>query len=301
MITDAILDAMVESGCSAEQIAAVVKAALRKQDDKKTEQRARDAERQRRHRKSRNVTQCHSDNANVTHGNVTLPPLVPPSSPCIPTIPPIIPPSASEKHAQAEVSRETIGEDWRGAFEDWYQRYPHKVGRKAAEKAYAAAHRKVDAATLLEGIQRYIASKPADRPWCNPATWLNQERWLDQPNEAKQTGGNHATRQQQPTRQERIDAAGDAALAEIFADIEARYGEGEGGAPEGPDQTELQRVPRLRGPAGSDYRQGSGVPSRSGHSDIAGDFQRLPALDAGTVDDADTSRHSGIGTRGTGV
>lgn len=30
-------------------------------------------------------------------------------------------------------------------------------------------------------MQRYIATKPPDRNWCNPATWLNQERWRDEP------------------------------------------------------------------------------------------------------------------------
>jgi hypothetical protein len=39
----------------------------------------------------------------------------------------------------------------------------------------------VELETLIRARDRYIATKPPDRPWCNPATWLNQERWLDEP------------------------------------------------------------------------------------------------------------------------
>lgn len=66
-------------------------------------------------------------------------------------------------------------------FEEWYSGYPHKVGRAAARKSYPTARRKASQAELVAGRDRYVAEKPADHPWCNPATWLNQERWLDQP------------------------------------------------------------------------------------------------------------------------
>ena len=55
-----IIDAMVESGCSVEQMAAVVKASLAKQQEQVADKRAKDAERQRKHRArnavSRDVT-----------------------------------------------------------------------------------------------------------------------------------------------------------------------------------------------------------------------------------------------------
>lgn len=67
-------------------------------------------------------------------------------------------------------------------FEVWYAGYPHKVGRAAARVKYLVARRKgTSAEVLLIGRDRYIATKPPDREWCNPATFLNQERWLDQP------------------------------------------------------------------------------------------------------------------------
>ena len=69
------------------------------------------------------------------------------------------------------------------AFDAWYRDYPHKIGRRAAEKAFAKVQKSDDVPfeTLFTGRDRYVRSKPADRAWCNPATWLNEHRWLDQP------------------------------------------------------------------------------------------------------------------------
>ncbi len=68
------------------------------------------------------------------------------------------------------------------AFGVFWKEYPHKVGRGAALRSWAKA---IDAAggldVILDGLRRYVQTKPADRPWCNPATWLNQQRWLDEP------------------------------------------------------------------------------------------------------------------------
>jgi len=75
------------------------------------------------------------------------------------------------------------------AFDEWYKIYPHKIGKAAAKTAFSKAIGKADFDELKIGLQRYIETKPPDRPWCNPATWLNQERWTDQPaSEGKQDG-----------------------------------------------------------------------------------------------------------------
>lgn len=67
-------------------------------------------------------------------------------------------------------------------FETWYAAYPHKVQRGAAERAFPAALRSAGSiAILLEGVRRYVATKPGDRPWQNPSTWLNGKGWLDAP------------------------------------------------------------------------------------------------------------------------
>lgn len=66
-------------------------------------------------------------------------------------------------------------------FNEWYSAYPHKVGRGQAMKAFPKALAKADLQTLIDGVQRYIKTKPKDVSWANPATWLNGERWADQP------------------------------------------------------------------------------------------------------------------------
>ncbi len=67
-----------------------------------------------------------------------------------------------------------------GEFDRFWQLYPNKVGKRAAEKAFIAARKRVSFADLMAGLAAY-ANKRDDRPWCNPATWLNQDRWSDRP------------------------------------------------------------------------------------------------------------------------
>lgn len=80
--------------------------------------------------------------------------------------------SSSKKEANASNARE---------FDDWYQHYPHKVQRGAAERAFIAARKIATLEELISGTKRYVASKPADYAWRNPATWLNGKGWLDAP------------------------------------------------------------------------------------------------------------------------
>lgn len=77
-------------------------------------------------------------------------------------------------------------------FDDWYEIYPHKVGKVSAQKAYKIAIEIATQTELVDGVKKYIQLKPPDRKWCNPATWLNQQRWLDQPNEPRE-GKSHET------------------------------------------------------------------------------------------------------------
>lgn len=67
------------------------------------------------------------------------------------------------------------------AFDRWWEGYPEKTGKGAAKKSFSRALEKTSIDQLIAGLERYKATKPITRPWCNPATWLNQERWLDVP------------------------------------------------------------------------------------------------------------------------
>jgi hypothetical protein len=163
-LTTEMLDAMLEAGCTAEQIAAVVKADIAKREAKDERRREKTRERVNRHRGNamkRDVTVT-----SVT--SVTPPPCSPPSFPPDPlNTPPYNPPQKLS----------TID----GDFDAWWSAYPKKVGKGQAVKAYRQARKKADAAVLLAGAERYAASKPDPQFTANPATWLNGERWLDEP------------------------------------------------------------------------------------------------------------------------
>lgn len=84
-----------------------------------------------------------------------------------------------------------------GGFEDWYGKYPRKVGRAQACKAFKAALKKANLETLTAGLERYRAEVAGKEPGfiAHPATWLNGERWLDEPgtNVAPVKTSGHAT------------------------------------------------------------------------------------------------------------
>lgn len=72
-------------------------------------------------------------------------------------------------------------------FVEFWRAYPEKVGKRAAEAAYAKALKRIGgddaAAVILAGVMR--AKHQSDK-WRrgiipNPATWLNQDRWEDAP------------------------------------------------------------------------------------------------------------------------
>ncbi len=81
----------------------------------------------------------------------------------------------------------TVDDEFREVF---WPKYPHKVGKAAALPAFRKARKKASLVEIMDGLERYIAAKPPDRSWCNPATFLNQERWADEPSpeDGRQTG-----------------------------------------------------------------------------------------------------------------
>jgi hypothetical protein len=87
-------------------------------------------------------------------------------------------PDVSSELCSSENARERAP----SLFDQFWSAYPHKVGKEAARKAFAAVSRskRVTFAELSAGLDRYVR-KTDDRPWCNPATWLNQGRWADEP------------------------------------------------------------------------------------------------------------------------
>lgn len=70
------------------------------------------------------------------------------------------------------------------SFAAWYARYPRKVGRAAAEKAYRRALKTTTPEALTAGLDRMLAEiagkKTSPEYIKHPATWLNGACWDDE-------------------------------------------------------------------------------------------------------------------------
>lgn len=87
------------------------------------------------------------------------------------------------KEEKKETRATALVDDWPEDFrEQFWARYPNRVGKpKALAKLEASRKRGVSWRAIMNGLERYIRDKPADRAWLNPETFINQERWTDQP------------------------------------------------------------------------------------------------------------------------
>jgi hypothetical protein len=67
-------------------------------------------------------------------------------------------------------------------FEAFWSIAPRKVGKGQARRAYQAALKKTDAATIMRGFREYAQQcRGKDEKYiAHPATWLNAERWEDE-------------------------------------------------------------------------------------------------------------------------
>lgn len=78
-------------------------------------------------------------------------------------------------------------------FEQFWQQYPRKIGKKAAHLAWRKAHDKPPLQDVLLAVDRAKRSeqwtKEHGQYIPHPATWLNQGRWSDTPEIASPKGG----------------------------------------------------------------------------------------------------------------
>lgn len=70
----------------------------------------------------------------------------------------------------------TLAED----FAAFWNNYPRRTARLAAQKAYERARRLDSHENIMAGVERYKRNKPEYADWCHPATFLNQGRWMDE-------------------------------------------------------------------------------------------------------------------------
>jgi hypothetical protein len=187
MIPAHVLKAMARAGCTVEQLVAVVQAdeAINEQRLERRREKTRLRVQAWRERNAGNALQgvtgvteryekgnSEQNQQSVTH--VTRDLLSPEGSSPKPLSPKPLSTPSSLRSEDARAREEF--------HENFWPRYPNKVGKADAERSFAKARRQASLAAILAGLDRYVA-KTDDRPWCNPATWLNQARWTDQPAE----------------------------------------------------------------------------------------------------------------------
>ena len=68
------------------------------------------------------------------------------------------------------------------AFEEWWEHYPRKAGKRKALDAWRRARKRATDTQLIDGARRY-ASDPNRRDEFTkyPEGWLNRDGWLDDP------------------------------------------------------------------------------------------------------------------------
>lgn len=65
-------------------------------------------------------------------------------------------------------------------FDQFWARYPKRVSKIAALKAFMKARQIASLDAILAGVDRYVNGKPAWQEWAYPASWLNAGRWDDE-------------------------------------------------------------------------------------------------------------------------
>jgi hypothetical protein len=91
-------------------------------------------------------------------------------------------------------------------FEVFWKAFPRKVGKQAAEKAYAKAIKTTEENVIIAGALRY-ADDPnrVDTFTAHPTTWLNAGRWADEPlPERIKTGEEKEAEQKRLSEQRRL-------------------------------------------------------------------------------------------------
>lgn len=123
------------------------------------------------HKRSNAAMQMHSKN----HANAQ-------QKHCSPTPTPI-----SKKEEKKIYKRKDTSQGSGAPFDVWYAKYPRKVARAAALKAYLKSRESASESELLSAVERFAAEMSGKEleyiP--HPATWLNGERWLDKPEDAE--------------------------------------------------------------------------------------------------------------------
>lgn len=101
-----------------------------------------------------------------------------------PTRPDHILSTSKEVLDQPPVGRERTRNTYPQTFEDWWQRYPKKVGKRKALAEWRRATKRIDRHELnrkTDMFAEFHANEGTEEKYIpNPTTWLNRDGWLDE-------------------------------------------------------------------------------------------------------------------------
>lgn len=102
------------------------------------------------------------------------------------------------------------------AFEEWWEHYPRKAGKRKAFNAWKSARKRASNEDLIDGARRY-ADDPnrSDQYTKYPEGWLNADGWLDEPLPPRTDGPRY--RNGQPLQGADLRAAENANIASLFS------------------------------------------------------------------------------------
>ena len=101
------------------------------------------------------------------------------------------------------------------AFEQWWEYYPRKAGKRKAFGAWKSARKRATAEELIEGARRYAEDPNREDKYTKyPEGWLNRDGWLDEPLPARHNGGSYINGE--PLQGADLRAAENAKIAKLF-------------------------------------------------------------------------------------
>jgi len=90
--------------------------------------------------------------------------------------------SRTEQKERADAQKIVFTEE---VFEEFWTAYPRKIAKGSARESYRAALARASPEEILDGVKRYVASKPDPKFTKHPASWLDADRWLDEETKAQ--------------------------------------------------------------------------------------------------------------------
>jgi hypothetical protein len=101
-------------------------------------------------------------------------------------------PGARSAGESDPTTKAVITRERNARFAEFYDAYPRKIGRKAAEKKFRTAVKTVDPQVIIDAAHRFATAQARADPKFipHPATWLNQGRWDDEDEPAQSAARN---------------------------------------------------------------------------------------------------------------